>query len=147
MTDFKLYEVTSYNNVEKTNNETVEERLHLTNNQAILLIQWFYNKDGDQLKYNFNESRHYITVGGDVIWEIVSCLDQILVTNSSVERNMKILQYFPKMNNIMEDYSKRDLFSEEAYIDFKNLHSALKSVVSSNSVSNRERLFLYNIRW
>ena len=128
MTDFKLYEVTSYNNVEKTNNETVEERLHLTNNQAILLIQ-------------------YITVGGDVIWEIVSCLDQILVTNSSVERNMKILQYFPKMNNIMEDYSKRDLFSEEAYIDFKNLHSALKSVVSSNSFSNRERLFLYNIRW
>ena len=147
MSEFKLYEVTSYNDVEISNTHTIEEILSLEQSLANILIQWFYQEDGDKLRYDFNESRHYITLYGDTLLEIVSELEQVLNTNSIVERNMKILHFFPKIHSLTENYSKDDLFSEEYYDNFKILYEELKKIVPSNTVSNRERLFLYNIQW
>ena len=132
MGEFRLFEVTNYNDVEVHDEHCVEEVLCLNGGKGDLLINYFYSDD-DCLKNNCNESCHYVRItGGDLI-RIVGCLANIVGTSSIVERNMKALYFFPSV------------IDGEYFKDLYGVYELLKGVVPMDSVDNRERLFLYNV--
>ena len=145
--DFTLYENNSYNDVEIKKVYEIEEIMYLSNHQAMLLTNWFYREDGDELKHNYNQSRHYVECYGDDIWEIIKALKKVLDETDEVKKDLLALHYFPVVTPISNYVSSIELWSEGYYEDLELIYEKLIGIMPSNSLDNRERQFYYNISW
>lgn len=131
MSEFILYEVTSYNDVEVKKEHTVKEVLHLMGKCSDVMVHYFHSEDAS-LKNNVNECRHYVTIFGDDLLKLIGLLDDMINSDD----NAWYLYLRCSLN-----FPSHVFF----YNDLEKLRDCLKGVLPSDSISNRERLFLYNI--
>ena len=149
--EFKLYEVTSHNDVEVTDEHTVKQLQVLTGDSAILISEWFYQKYGNVLLGDYREPNHYISFTGEELLELLKILEYVLWGNKSNKLNQyfKALYYFP-LNyvkvNLNLDYALKP-FTDEYITALNDLYVILKDIIGDDDILNRERLFLYNVSW
>ena len=145
--EFYLYENNSYNDVEIKTVYEIEEVLHLSNDKGMLLANWFYRKDGDELKKHFMGNSHYVVCDGDDVWDIIVMLNKVLSEPEGANRDLLALHYFPVVYQIPTYMSSVEMWSEKYYEDLKVIYESLIKVMPNNALVNRERLFFYNIKW
>lgn len=145
MSSFTIYEVTSHNDVEIHEEHTVKEVAYFENVESIILTNWFYKLHGTQLKNNIMEYYHYVEIDADDLLDIIEALDLILNTTNEDMKNVLAVQYFPVTYIIRGHITENGMLSEEYYKHLTSILYKLKKVLPSDSISNRERLFLYKI--
>jgi hypothetical protein len=146
--DFKIYEDLN-NDVELTKPHEIEEKLYATEHKAMLIVNWFYRKDGHigNLKDMYGESTHYVKIYGDDIWEIILALEKVLNEEVEWKKDVLAYHYFPVLCTIPSYLSSVEMWSEEYYEDLNEIYVNLKKLMPNNSVYNKERKFFYNISW
>lgn len=142
---FTLYEVTSHRDVEIKNEHTVKEVFCVESTQSMILSNWFYRLHGNGLMNSFMESSYFIQIDGEDLLDLMSCLELILNEKSDIDKKLLSSHYFPLVYVMRGNTEGKGMWSEHYYTDLKNIYDDLKVILPSNSVENRERLFLYNI--
>ena len=140
---FSLYENKGQNDVEMKKVLEIEAVQYLSNDDAMIIANWFYRKEGDRLRDTFSECYHYVQITGDDVLELIKALEKVLEENDK----LLALHYFPVLYVIPSYTIGVEMWSDEYYACLRNILGSLKKVIPSNSVSNRERLFYYNIKW
>ena len=140
-----IYENKSHNDVEIKKVHEIEEVLSFTDMEALLLINWFYRKDGGLYKDTFLESKCFIEFSGEEFYDIIKCLGLVLDNDEYDADNVLALYYFPLSIPYYINGDK-SMFGEEYYNSLERLLGGLKSVMRDLTVNNRERLFYYNIK-
>lgn len=144
--DFKLYEVTTYNDVEIRKEHTIEEVAYFSNSTAMIITNWFYRINGTHLKDTFDEMNHYVTVTGDKLYDIIKALNKVINTDTA-KKDLLALHYFPAVYPVDDYVSSVEMFSEKYYNNLNELYNTLKKIMPNDTFLNQERLFFYNISW
>lgn len=142
---FTLYEVTNHNDVLIQKEHIIEERVCFSNVRGDIICNWFYRLHGNQLSDNIMQPHHYVTIDGGDLLEIISCLEHVLNEEDKKVKDMKAVHYFPVVYVLTEWINDVGMWSDEYYNHLTEIYNELKKIIPSNSVGNRERLFLYNI--
>ena len=144
MSVFSIYENKSHNDVEIKKVHEIEELLVFNGLEADILVIWFYGKDGDSLKDTYGEGRHYVEFSGTDFYDIIVALRHIL--ESEEHKELLSLYYFPLTIPYYVGHKSKGLFGEEYFKGMSNVYDGLCNVMRELTVSNRERLFYYNIK-
>lgn len=143
--DFYLYENKSHNDVEIHKEYVIEEVLYLSNRTAMIIVNWLYRLKGDKLMDNYDESSHYVEITGEEIYDIILSLEKVQSTEYPF-KNLLAYHLFPVLYPVV-DVNTVEMWSDEYYGILDDLLIEFKKLYPSNDISNRERLFYYNIRW
>lgn len=141
---FKLFENISASDVQIKEVHEVKEVLSFTNQSAMILANWFYREDGVRLRYDFNEGNHFVMLWGSELYRVVSALDSVFECEGR-DRDLMALLLFPVVDYIPN--SSVGMWSDAYYKHLEEVCNGLKRIMPLDSVSNRERVFYYNIRW
>ena len=145
--DFKLYEVTNHKDVEIHTEHILEKVLELSNTTAMLITEWFYNKNGRILHDSIRENMFFIECSGNDLIEIIQNLELIFNEEDEYTKKLLALNYFPTTYNSNYYVTILEMFSERYFVKLGELYDSLRKVMPNDSISNQERLFFYNISW
>lgn len=146
--DLTIYELKNYdpNNVQKKFD--IETVMYLSNDTAMLLVNWLYRNDEAKLTANYLKLNSiYHEIYGYKFKEVLENLKTVL--NASVEKKDTLaLFYFPCLYTVGDWISNVEMFSEYYYNDLEYLHEQLGKLLKGDNAKHPDkRLFLYNITW
>ena len=126
----------------------VEEVLYLSNDIAMLLLNWLYRNDSAEVTGNYLKLHDlYHKIDGDTLKEVYENLEKVLKAPKD-KQDLYALFYFPCLYTVDEWISNVEMFSKYYYHDLEYLYEHIGNLLKADNVEHPyRRLFLYNISW
>lgn len=146
--DLTFYEIKNYDWDKVQKNYEVEEVLSLTNDQAMLIVNWLYRNDNGKMTGNYLDYHSiYHQLGGYKLVDLYKNLKKVIDAPAD-KKDVYALFYFPCLYTIDDWISSTEMFSESYYNDLERLYNLFDEfIMGEEAPSPSNRLFFYNISW
>ena len=145
--DLTIYELKNYDTTKEQKKHEIEEVLYLSNDIAMLMVNWLYRNDDGKLSGNYlNYHDIYHQIGGYKLIDLYKNLKKVIQADTM--RDVYALFYFPCLYTVDDWVSSVEMFSEAYYADLEFLYETLDEFLfGENKPSPNNRMFFYNISW
>lgn len=146
--DLTFYEVKNYDYSKVQKNHEIETVLELSNDLAMLIVNWLYRNDDGKLTGNYL-NYHYIyhQIYGDKLVDLFKNLKKVIKADED-KKDTYALFYFPCLYTIDDWASSVEMFSESYYHNLEDLYELFNELLlGKDSISPNNRVFFYNISW
>ena len=146
--DLIFYEIKNYDWGKTQKKHEIEEVLTLSNNRAMLVVNWLYRNNNGKMSGNYLDYYNiYHKIYGETLVDLFKNLKKV-INASNDKRDTYALFYFPCLYTIDDWVSSVEMFSEAYYYDLQVLYEIFDEFLLGEEVpSPNQRLFFYNISW
>lgn len=146
--DLTIYEVKNYDPHNYQTKFDIEEVLCLSNDRAMLILNWLYRNDSAKVTGNYHKLANlYHEIYGYTFKEVYENIKTVLNAPED-KKDTYALFYFPCLYTVDEWISNVEMFSEYYYADLECLLELIGKLFKGDNVKHPDdRLFLYNISW
>ncbi len=145
--DLTIYELKNHDTTKEQKKHEIEEVLYLSNDTAMLMVNWLYRNDDGKLSGNYlNYQDIYHQIGGYKLIDLYKNLKKVI--QADTKKDVYALFYFPCLYTVDDWVSSVEMFSEAYYADLEFLYETLDEFLfGENKPSPTQRVFFYNISW
>lgn len=145
--DLTIYELKNHDTKKEQKKHEIEEVLYLSNDTAMLMVNWLYRNDDGKLSGNYlNYHDIYHQIGGYKLIDLYKNLKKVI--QADTKKDVYALFYFPCLYTVDDWVSSVEMFSEAYYNDLEFLYETLDEFLfGENKPSPNNRMFFYNISW
>lgn len=146
--DLTFYEVKNYDYDKVQKNYEIEEALYLSNDMAMLVVNWLYRNDDGKITGNYrNYHNLYHEIYGGKLVDLYKNLKKVVNADED-KKDVYALFYFPCLYTVDDWVSSVEMFSDAYYADLDLLYDRLDEFLfGDDSPSPENRMFFYNISW
>ena len=146
--DLTFYEVKNHDWDTHQKKHEIEEVLCLSNDAAMLIVNWLYRNDNGKMTGNYLDYHNiYHEIGGYKLVDLYKNLKKVIQAEDNKKDNYALF-YFPCLYTIDDWISSVEMFSEAYYAKLEYLYETFdKFLMGEEAPSPSNRLFFYNISW